>query len=390
MSLDTATNPTSPLRTLLVEDSEEDAELILSELSRSGFQPSWIRTETAEGLMAALTSQTWDVVLSDFTLPRLNAAIALEMVRKAARDLPFIVVSGTIGEELAVGLMRSGANDYILKSHLRRLAAAVRRELQEAEHRRARHRAEQINLQLAAVVQSSLDPIISHTLAGIVSSWNVAAERLYGWTATEMVGQSIAQTVPGDRLDELAQIVERLQRGDALHRLETVRMHRDGSRIDVLVTVSPIYDQHGRLSGVSKIIRDDRERKRSEAERARIQDLLQLQIARMPLAYLLTDAEFRIIDWNAAAEQMFGYTKDEMLGLRPPFEKIVPQSWWSEGEALLRRLRAGEMAAHATNDNLTKAGSTIRCAWSNTPLFSADGVFTGLMSLAQEAHSPQP
>src|SRR5579885_986770 len=110
-----------PLRVLLVEDSLDDAELILLALSRGGFEPRWQRAESAAGLRAALVDGPWDVVLSDYTLPGFGAAEALALARQADPDLPFLVVSGTIGEERAVELMRAGANDYLLKDRLTRL-----------------------------------------------------------------------------------------------------------------------------------------------------------------------------------------------------------------------------------------------------------------------------
>src|SRR5205807_1877565 len=104
-----------PLRVLIIEDSPDDAELMLLELRRGGFDPSWQRVETAEAMRDALAEGPWEVVLWDYTLPGFEAMAALALLKQTSADLPFIVVSGTIGEELAVRLMKAGADDYLLK-----------------------------------------------------------------------------------------------------------------------------------------------------------------------------------------------------------------------------------------------------------------------------------
>lgn len=124
------------LRLLIVEDSPEDAALIMSHLEQARYELNCDRVETEGGLHQALTRETWDAVLCDFTLPHFSGEMALRIVRAADVDLPFIYVSGTIGEDVAVEAMKSGANDYVLKGNLTRLAPAVARELREAKMRR--------------------------------------------------------------------------------------------------------------------------------------------------------------------------------------------------------------------------------------------------------------
>ena len=133
---------TVALRILLVEDSADDAEVMMLALSRSVEAPEWKRVESADEMRAALAEGPWDLVLSDFALPGFGAAEALRLCRQTDPDLPFIVVSGTIGEQRAVEMMREGAGDYLLKGNLGRLPATVEREVREAEGRRARKRAE--------------------------------------------------------------------------------------------------------------------------------------------------------------------------------------------------------------------------------------------------------
>ena len=132
----------TPLRVLIVEDQEDDAALMLRELRRSQFDPVSERVETEQEMSAALEEGGWEVVLCDHGLPRFNSLQALKLLHETGLDLPFIIVSGSIGEDLAVAAMKSGAHDYILKGNLARLGPAVERELREAEGRQARRNAE--------------------------------------------------------------------------------------------------------------------------------------------------------------------------------------------------------------------------------------------------------
>ena len=125
-----------PLRILLIEDSEEDAELLLAEVRHGGYEPIHVRVETARDTLAALQSELWDVVISDYTMPQFSGLAALAIVQKHDPDLPFIINSGNIGEDIAVEAMRAGAHDYVMKSNLSRLIPAIERELRESVVRR--------------------------------------------------------------------------------------------------------------------------------------------------------------------------------------------------------------------------------------------------------------
>jgi diguanylate cyclase (GGDEF)-like protein/PAS domain S-box-containing protein len=131
------------LQVLIVEDSEDDTLLLLRELRRGGFEVTHERVETHAAMSAALEERTWDAVISDYTMPHFSAPAALHLLREKGLDLPFIIVSGTIGEETAVAAMKAGTHDCIMKDNLRRLVPAIERELREADVRLARQRAEE-------------------------------------------------------------------------------------------------------------------------------------------------------------------------------------------------------------------------------------------------------
>ena len=127
-----------PLQVLLIEDSEDDAVLLEIELQRAGYAPACHRVETPEALSAALERLDWDLIISDYLLPRFDGLVALAMVKAKGLDVPFIMVSGYITEETAVAAMKAGAHDYVMKDKLARLGPAVERELREAASRRER------------------------------------------------------------------------------------------------------------------------------------------------------------------------------------------------------------------------------------------------------------
>jgi diguanylate cyclase (GGDEF)-like protein len=140
---------TKRLRVLIVEDSVDDTELLLRELRRGGYDPIHTRVDTPESMRVELTAHEWDIVFSDFTMPSFNAFDALALLRQIGLDIPFLIVSGTIGEDRAVAAMKAGAHDYILKGNLKRLVPAVERELREAHIRQQRRQAEETIRRLA-------------------------------------------------------------------------------------------------------------------------------------------------------------------------------------------------------------------------------------------------
>ncbi|HSH72847.1 MAG TPA: EAL domain-containing protein [Methylophilaceae bacterium] len=139
------------LHALIVEDSEDDTLLLLNELKKGGYDPIYIRVETAHDMLAELTNKTWDIVYSDFTMPKFSAFDALALLHSTGQDVPFIIVSGTIGEDRAVNAMKAGAHDYILKGNLKRLIPATERELREALVRQEHRIADETIHQLAYI-----------------------------------------------------------------------------------------------------------------------------------------------------------------------------------------------------------------------------------------------
>ncbi len=259
-----------PLRVLIVEDSEDDTLLMVRELQRGGFDPVFERVQTPDSMTAALQARAWDLIISDYSMPQFGGGAALTLFKQQGLDIPFIAVSGVIGEDTAVEMMKAGADDYVMKSRLARLAPAVRRELRAAQERRVRKQAEAAMAHLASIVESCEDAIVGETLDGVVTSWNTGAQRLYGYAPQEMIGRPVSILVPAFRSYDLPEIYEQLKRGQPLEPFETVRLRKDGKAIDVSLTVSPIRDRDGRVMGASTVARDITQRKAEEQERLRL------------------------------------------------------------------------------------------------------------------------
>ena len=182
------------LKVLCVDDCEDDVILIIEALKAGGYVPEYIRVCKRADIESALAGQSWDLVISDYSMPQLNGLQVLELVRQRSPELPFLLVSGAVGQDTAVAAMKSGAGDYIMKDDLARLVPAVRRELAEAGGRRARRLAES-NLRasetlLNSIVNTAADGIIVIDESGMLEFVNAAVERMFGWRPLELIGRN--------------------------------------------------------------------------------------------------------------------------------------------------------------------------------------------------------
>lgn len=243
---------------------------------------------------------------------------------------------------------------------------------------------------LAAIIESSSDSICSASLNGIMTSWNDAAEHLYGYRHDEIVGQSSRLLIPDERDDEVRDVLNRIAEGHLPPPFETVRRHKAGHLIHVSQVCSPIRDDHGTITGVSVVSRDISQQKRIEEqarlleqERAELLERLQMTFDRMPIGCILNDTDFRFTYWNPAAEKIFGYRFDEVKG-KHPFECITPLPSQPVVRDVFRRLAEGGKDVDAVGENVTRDGGRITCVWHNTSLRDREGRFIGIISMCQD------
>ncbi|MDB5310155.1 MAG: Blue-light-activated protein [Gemmataceae bacterium] len=234
---------------------------------------------------------------------------------------------------------------------------------------------------LRAVADSTTDAVFVKDPEGKYLLCNPATAAFLGRPAEDVLGRTDAELFEPEGA-RLVMARDRLVIESGRPQTDEETLTLAGVTRTFLATKAPYRDGHGTVIGVVGISRDVTDRNRLAAERDSLLARLQIHIERMPLVYVLFDAGFRVTDWNPAAERVFGYPKAEALG-KGPGDLIAP-SFRNGADAILARIRAGDMAAHSVNENLTKDGRVVTCEWFNTPLVADDGKFVGLLCLAQD------
>lgn len=261
------------LKALIVEDSEFDARLMASVLRQGGYELTSQRVDTETALRDALGNGDWDVILSDYNLPDFKATDALRILKSTGLDIPFIIISGGIGEDVAVSAMKHGAHDYLMKGQLARLVVAVEREMREAQVRRERRQVEaalrESELRNRLLWENSIDAVLFMDEAGLIHFSNPAATEIFGYSAAELIGRSIDQILEESGLAEMRRQMfpsaqEKGKAGGKGRLFETEGRTRWGKTIPLEIATSSLA-LHQRLMHVA-FIRDISERQRAERE----------------------------------------------------------------------------------------------------------------------------
>jgi PAS domain S-box-containing protein len=237
---------------------------------------------------------------------------------------------------------------------------------------------EQTAAHLAAIVESSDDAIISKSHDGTILSWNPGAERLYGYTAAEIVGRSISALLVADRMELEADVVARVLRGERAPHFETVRRAKNGDQLDLSVAVAPIRDSDGRIASVSDIAREVAERRRLDEESGRLAAIVQSSED----AVISKTLDGTILTWNKGAEQVYGYTSDEAIGKQMTL--VVPDDRVEEEAAILDRIRRREEIQHFETSRRKKSGELIDVSLTIWPIYDKEGRVIGVSHLARD------
>src|SRR5215218_4179860 len=306
----------APLKVLLVEDSEDDALLLLRELRRGGYEPLCERVDTAAAMEAALEERAWDIVISDHSMPAFSSSAALELLRaKGFVDMPFIIVSGRIGEDVAVAAMKAGAHDYIMKDNLARLNTAIERELREAEGRRERRRAEE---KYRSIFEISVEGIFQTTVEGRFVTANPALARMFGYDSPEELLENVSNVaqqlyVERERREEF----DRLIRRDGFVSGFEIQMYRtDGSVMWASASVRAVRDAEGEVIGYEGTVEDITERKRTEEALRQSEELYRTVVEQAAENIFIVDVETRrILESNPTFYRSLGYSPEEIRRL---------------------------------------------------------------------------
>ncbi|HEX5055032.1 MAG TPA: ATP-binding protein [Gammaproteobacteria bacterium] len=256
-----------PLKLLIVEDDANDLELLLMRLREDGYEPEYECVSTAESMARALARrQDWEIVLSDYRLPNFGAPLALTVLQQTGLDIPFIIISGTIGEERAVATMRAGARDFILKHDLRRLAPIIERELREAQIRQTRRRTEQAlkaaEFRYRQIVNTAQEGIWVLDAENRTTFVNKYMALILGYAEYEMIGHPLS-----DFLDDPATMPN-----EGFNRQTELKFrHKEGGIVWGLISSSPIKsDGASAYAGALGMVTNVTERKRADEEREQL------------------------------------------------------------------------------------------------------------------------
>jgi len=231
---------------------------------------------------------------------------------------------------------------------------------------------------LARIVEWSDDAIASKDLNGIITSWNVAAERMFGYSAAEAIGRSIRIIIPPDRQGEEDFVLGEIRAGRTVRHYETIRQRKDGTLIPISLSVSPLYGEDGKVVGASKIARDISDRRAADMASRRLAAL----VASSDDAIVSKDLNGTITSWNAAAERMFGYSAAEAIG--QSIRIIIPADLQSEEDEVLRRIRSGRSVDHYETRRRRKDGTDILISLTVSPIIDDHGVVTGASKIARD------
>ena len=371
----------TPIRVLFIEDSSVDVELTALELDQDGFEVSWERVQVDEDVKQALGLRRPQVILSDFSMPGFYGMDALRLAKEMAPDVPFIFVSGTIGEERAIEAIRLGATDYVLKDNLRRLGTVVRRALSEAAERGRARAAEEERARLVEILEATSDCVSMSDPAGKVIYLNAAGRKLIGLAESAGAGGQLSEIHP----PWARELIEREGRPAAARtgswHAETAINGADGTEIPVSQVIIAHRGPEGEIRFFSTIARDIRERKAYEAK---LQYLAHHDaLTGLPNRALLGDRALQAI-----AHAKRGDRPTALLVMDLDRFKLVNEGYsHAAGDALLRLVAERLRGAVREGDTIARLGAD-EFGVLATDLARPDDVLTVVRKIQDSMRSP--
>jgi len=363
-----------PLRVLIVEDSEEDTLLIVRELKRGGFDPIHERVETAESMKAALSTKTWDLILADYSMPHFSGLEALKLSKESGLDLPFIIVSGSIGEDVAVEAMKSGAHDYLMKNNLARLIPAIQQELRETEVRRKLKHSEkalqEAEKRYRQVVENATEIIYTIDEKGNFTHGNPTGLKVTGYSLQELRELNYTDLVAPEHRERVSQAyTNQFRERRPTTYIEFPFFSKAGEIIWFGQNTSLVIED-GKVVGFHIIARDITERKRAEEALRESEEKYRLLVENANEAiFVIQDGMLRF--FNIKNIELIGYSKEELTST--PFINFVhPDDREVTLGRYLKRIRGEELPGVSVFRVIDKAGN-IKWAEVNSVLISWEG-----------------
>jgi PAS domain S-box-containing protein len=326
----------TPLNILIVEDSQDDADLIVAELRRAGFDPKWKRVETEPAFLAEIKTSP-DIVLSDYSMPRFSGLRAAELLQASGLNIPFILISGTVGEDVAVEAMKHGATDYLLKDRIARLGPAVKHALEEKRLRDERKRAEKKLRQLShAVEQSPVSVVITDT-KGDVEYVNRKFTELTGYSVAEVLGENPRILKSGEMPAGIYQQLWKTISKGGTWSGEFHNRKKNGELYWESASISPIFDDAGKPTHYVAVKEDMTERRRAENALRASEERFRLVTENASDLITVINNEGVIRFQSPSVERILGYKPEDWLN-RNAFEFVHPEDVTAAAAALQRKV----------------------------------------------------
>ena len=353
------------LSILIVEDSESDTELIIRQFQKANYDITYERVETDDQMIAAIAKRAWDLVIADYFLPEFNAPAALAILQKSGLDIPFVVVSGAIGEETAIEIMKAGAHDYIMKNNMSRLVPAIERELKEAESRVQRKQAEEL-LRSEHIMLARTEGIAHIGSWG----WNIAMDTV-NWSDElfRIFQRDPREGAPSfaehpafyhpDDMARLRQAVKAAVADGTPYKLELRAIRKDGeTRVCVARGVAKL-GLDGRPVRLFGSLQDVTELKRAEEELRKSEENFRLSLDDSPLGVRIVTMEGETLYANQATLKIYGYARIEELKRTPIKERYTPESY-AEFKTRKEKRERGEVGPSEYEISIVRKNGEVR------------------------------
>lgn len=365
----------TPLNVLLVEDSPDDAELLLAELHRASFEPTWKRVETEADFLVEIQKLP-TIILSDYSMPRFSGVRAAQLLKESGLNIPFILISGTVGEDVAVEAMKHGATDYLLKDRIARLGSAIHRALEQQQLRKAREQAEREMRESERRFRELLENValIAMTLdqAGRVTFCNNHLLQLTGWKQEEVVGNNwFTQFIPENDVATREYFQKHIQVGTIPPHHENPIRTKSGELREIVWNNTMLRDVTGNFIGTASIGEDVTERKHAEQALRASEERLRIVTENARVGLVMVNVERRYTFANAAYGEMMGFESGGIVG-QPLAEVVGSQVYHEQIQPRLDRAFAGERVTYELHR--TNAGQDRYYAVRYEPMKTTEGV----------------